>query len=144
MLVFLQGGKAISYKSSKQTLVATSTTHSEIIALYEFSRECVWLCRMINHILQSCGIGFIESPTWSMNIMLHVLFRWRRFILRATLQSILPPKLFYPYKLQNNGEINILQTKSCDNLADLFTKSLFYGIFSKCVEGVGMRRLIDL
>ena len=33
--VFLQGGRAISWKSSKQTLVATSTTHSEIIALYE-------------------------------------------------------------------------------------------------------------
>ena len=50
-------------KSSKQTLTATSTNHSEIIALYEASRECVWLRRMINHIQQSCGIGLIESPT---------------------------------------------------------------------------------
>ena len=33
--VFLHGGTAISWKSSKQTLVATSTNHSEIIALYE-------------------------------------------------------------------------------------------------------------
>ena len=46
-----------------QTLVATSTNHSEIIALYEASRECVWLCRMINHIQQSCGIGHINEPT---------------------------------------------------------------------------------
>ena len=37
-------------KSSKQTLTATSTNHSKIIALYEASRECVWLRRMINHI----------------------------------------------------------------------------------------------
>jgi hypothetical protein len=35
VFVFLQGGRAISWKSSKQTLVATSTNHSEIIALYE-------------------------------------------------------------------------------------------------------------
>ena len=44
-------------------LVATSTNHSEIIALYEASRECVWLRRMINHIEQSCGIGSIKTPT---------------------------------------------------------------------------------
>ena len=28
-------------KSTKQTLTATSTNHSKIIALYEASRECV-------------------------------------------------------------------------------------------------------
>ena len=71
--VFLHGGTAISWKSSKQTLVATSTNHSEIIALYEASRECVWLHRMINHIQQSCGIGSIESPTIISKIMLLVL-----------------------------------------------------------------------
>jgi hypothetical protein len=31
--VFLQGGTAISWKFSKQTLVTTSTNHSKIIAL---------------------------------------------------------------------------------------------------------------
>ena len=35
--VFLHGGTAISWKSSKQTLTATSTNHSELIALYEAS-----------------------------------------------------------------------------------------------------------
>jgi hypothetical protein len=50
-------------RSSKQTLTATSTNHSEIIALFEASHECVWLHRMINHMQQSCGIGSIESPT---------------------------------------------------------------------------------
>jgi len=48
--VFLHGGTTISWKSSKHTLVSTSTNHSEIIALYEASRECVWLRRVINHI----------------------------------------------------------------------------------------------
>ena len=49
--VYLQGRTTISWKSTKQTLVSTSTNHSEIIALYEASRECVWLCRMINYII---------------------------------------------------------------------------------------------
>ena len=38
--VFLCGGTAISWKSSKQSLVSTSTNHSEIIALYEAAQEC--------------------------------------------------------------------------------------------------------
>jgi len=41
--VFLCGGAAISWRSMKQALVATLTNHSEIIALYEAARECVWL-----------------------------------------------------------------------------------------------------
>jgi hypothetical protein len=56
--VFLHGETTISRKSVKQTLIATSTNHSEIITLYEASRECAWLCRVINHIRTSC-----ESPT---------------------------------------------------------------------------------
>jgi hypothetical protein len=36
--------------------------HSEIIALYEASRECIWLRRVINHI-QSCGIVALEPHT---------------------------------------------------------------------------------
>jgi hypothetical protein len=54
------------------------------------------------------------------------------------------PKLFYPYELQEHGEISILQTKSCDNLVDLFTKSLPLAIFNKCDKGIGMKRLKDL
>jgi hypothetical protein len=48
--VFLYGGTSISWKPCKQTLVATSVNHSEIIVLYEASRECAWLRRMIDHI----------------------------------------------------------------------------------------------
>ena len=47
------------------------------------------------------------------------------------------PKLFYPHELQQSGEINILQMKSCDNLVDLFTKSLPASTFEKCVQGIG-------
>jgi hypothetical protein len=36
--------------------------HLEIIVLYEASRECVWLHRMIDHIQKSCEICAIESP----------------------------------------------------------------------------------
>ena len=44
--------------------------------------------------------------------------------IKSNTTNHIAPKLFYPHALQANGEIKILQTKSCDNLADLFTKSL--------------------
>ncbi|KAJ1287795.1 hypothetical protein BS78_02G038000 [Paspalum vaginatum] len=119
--VYLQGGAAISWKSSKQTLVATSTNHSEIIALYEASKECVWLRRTINHMLQSCGLGSIESPT-----------------------IIYEDNAACVVQMKTGKEINIMQTKSCDNLVDLFTKSLPYSSFSKCVKGIDVRRFRDL
>jgi hypothetical protein len=61
--MFLHGGTTISWKYAKQTLIETSTNHSEIITLYEVSRECSWLHRVINHIKTSCGIGALESRT---------------------------------------------------------------------------------
>ena len=39
--VFTCGNTVISWRSTKQTLTATSSNHYEIIALYEASRECV-------------------------------------------------------------------------------------------------------
>jgi len=124
--VYLQRGTAISRKSSKQTLVATSTNHSKIIALYEASRECVWLRRMINHILQSCGIGSIESPTIIYEDNAACVVQMETGYIKSNITKHIAPKLFYPHELQKNGEIDILQTKSCDNLADLFIKSLPY------------------
>jgi hypothetical protein len=72
-----------------------------------------------------------------------VLHRWIKDISKAILPHI-SPKLFYPHELQQEGEINILPTKLCDNLADLFTKSLLASSFEKCVKGIGMIRLRDL
>ena len=125
-------------------MVATSTNHSVIIALYEASKECVWLRRMINHILNSSGLGSIESPTIIYEDNAACVVQMETGYIKSNITKHIAPKLFYPHELQKKGEINILQTKSCDNLADLFTKSLPYSSFSKCVKGIGMRRFRDL
>ena len=142
--VFLQGGTAISWKSTKQTLLSTSTNHFEIIDLYEASRESIWLRRMINHIIQSCGIGAIETPTIIFEDNSACVTQMESGYIKSNMTKHIILKLFFPHELQKNGEIEILQTKSCDNLADLFTKSLPYSSFRKCVEGIGMKRLRDL
>ena len=45
--VFSCNGVAISWKSVKQTMVATPSNHSEILTLHEASHECIWLRSMI-------------------------------------------------------------------------------------------------
>ena len=48
----------------KQTIVATSSNHTEIIVIHEVSRECVWLRSMSQHILQLCGLSVqTKTPT---------------------------------------------------------------------------------
>ena len=63
--------------------MSTSTNHSKIIALYEASRECVWLRRMTNHIMQSCGIGALETPTIIFEDNAACVCRWNQVILRV-------------------------------------------------------------
>ncbi|XP_042752588.1 secreted RxLR effector protein 161-like [Lactuca sativa] len=61
--VFMNGGTAISRRSQKQTLVAISSNHAEVIALNEASRECTWLRSMTQLVLTSCGLEKDISPT---------------------------------------------------------------------------------
>jgi hypothetical protein len=101
--VFLHGGTTISWKSSKQTLVATSTNHSETIALYEASHECVWLRRMINHIQQSCGIDYIESPTIIYEDNSACVTQMQTCCIKNNITKHIAPKLFIPTSYNKVG-----------------------------------------
>ena len=62
--VFTCGNTTIYWQSTKQTLTATASNHSEIIALHEASREGVWLRSVVHHIRNAFGLPLITSiPT---------------------------------------------------------------------------------
>jgi hypothetical protein len=142
--VFLHGVTVISWKCCKQTLINTSTNHFEIIALYEATCECVWLCRVINHIQISCGIMLIGSSTIIYEDNATCVAHMQLGYVKSNIIKYITPKLFYSYGFEVNGEISILQTKSWNNLIDLFTKSLPYSIFSKYITSICMHRLRNL
>jgi hypothetical protein len=96
---------------------------------------------MIDHIFKVCGIGALDALTIIFEDNVACVAQMESCHIKCNLIDHVTPKLFYPHELQKNGEIEILQTKSCDNLADLFTKSLPYSSFHKCVERIGMRDL---
>ena len=99
---------------------------------------------MINFIESSSGIGSLESPTIIYEDDAACITQMHTGYIKSNITKHISPKLFYPHELQQTGEINILQTKSCDNLADLFTKSLPSSLFEKYINGIGMKRLRDL
>jgi hypothetical protein len=84
---------------------------------------------MINHIQQSCDIGSIMKPTNIYENNSTCIAQKNAGYMKSNITKHIAPKLFYPHELQKNGEIEILQTKSCDNLANLFTKSLPTALF---------------
>jgi hypothetical protein len=95
---------------------------------------------MINHIQLSCGLDAINAPTIIYEDNTTCITQMET----GYINKHISPKLFYPHELQHKGEIDILKTKLCDNLVDLFTKSLPTSSFEKYVKGIGMRRLRDL
>ncbi|KAF8093520.1 hypothetical protein N665_0383s0145 [Sinapis alba] len=53
------------------------------------------------------------------------------------------PKFFFTHDLQKDGEVKVLQVRSSDNSADLFTKALPTSTLRKLMHQMGMRRLKD-
>ena len=93
--VFTCGGTAISWRSMKQTISATSSNHAEILAIHEASRECVWLRSVIQHIREDCGLSTgKESPTDG--YMLHVSLNSKMDTSKETEQSAFYRNYFSP------------------------------------------------
>ena len=143
--VFTCGNTAISWRSVKQTMVATSSNHSELLALHEASRECMWLRSMIQHIRDSSDLSPISNTTTTLyEDNAACIAQLKGGYIKGDRTKHISPKLFYTHELQNNGEINIRQIRSSDNPTDLFTKTLPATTFKKFLCQIGMRRLKDL
>jgi hypothetical protein len=140
--LFTSGGTAISWRSVKQTLTATSSNHAELLALHEASRECVWLRSTIQHIQKSCGLSSERmNKTTIYEDNTACIAQLKEGYIKGDRTKHISPKFFFTHDLQKDGEINIQQIRSCDNLADLFTKSLPSRTFEKLVQKIGLLRL---
>jgi hypothetical protein len=61
--IFLKNGAPMSWKSTKQTITATSTNHAELLAFHEVARECVWLRTMEQILEKQCRLQVQDQPT---------------------------------------------------------------------------------
>ncbi|XP_074327445.1 secreted RxLR effector protein 161-like [Apium graveolens] len=132
----------ISWKSTKQTMAATSSNHAVLLAIYEASRECIWLRSVIQHIRESCGLSSIsESPTVLFEDNSACIKQLKEGYIKGDRTKYILPKFLYTQELQENGDIDVQQVRSCDNLADILTKSLPTSTFEKLRNNLDMRRL---
>ena len=123
--IFTYGNTAISWGSVKQTIMATSSNHSKILAMYVASRECVWLRLMIQRIRESCGLSSIKNnPTVLYEDNAACIAQIKGGYIKDDRTKHISPKFFYTHELKKDGEIDVQQISFNDNLADLFTKAL--------------------
>ena len=143
--VFTCGDTAISWRSMKQTITATSSNHAEILALHEASRECVWLRSVIQHIQQNCGILFGKmNPTILYEDNAACIAQLKEGYIKGDRTKHISPNFFYAHDLQKNGDISVQQVRSSENLADLFTKFLPTTTFQQLIQKIGLRRFKDI
>ena len=137
--VFLYGGTAISWRSTKQTITTTSSNHAEILALHEASRECVWLRSIINHIHKTCGLSYqSEVPTILYEDNTTCIAQLKAEYIKGDRTKHITPKFFFTHDIQERGVINIQQVRSSDNFADIFTKALPAKKFEELVSKIGL------
>lgn len=143
--VFTYGDTAISWRSQKQTLVTTSSNHSEVIALHEASKECKWLRSVTQHIQDTSGLSTDKSPTILYEDNAACVTQMKEGYIKSDRTKHIPPKFFsFTQELERNKEVDIRYIRSCDNVADLFTKALPTSVFKKHIQSIGMRHFRDL
>ena len=143
--VFLRHGAALSWKSVKQTITATSSNHAEIIALHEATRECVWLRSIDKFIQTNCGLPYDQTSTILYEDNSACVAQMQVGFVKGDRTKHIDPKYFsYTHDLITNGDLEIKKIISADNLADLFTKALPLYTHRRLVHGIGMRRLNSL
>ncbi|CAM8937033.1 unnamed protein product [Rhodiola kirilowii] len=139
------GGTAISWRSQKQTLVATSSNHAEIIALHEASRECVWLRSMTQHIRTTSGLLPANDPITLYEDNAACVTQMKEGFIKSDRTKHIHPKYFsFTQELEKDKVISIQYVRSDENSADLFTKALPTSTFRKHVNDIGMRKLQNL
>ena len=142
--VFICGGTAISWRYTKQPIVATSSNHAEIIAIHEASTECVWLRTMIHLIREKCGVKYNNLPIILYRDNSAYIAHLKEGFINGDRTKHILPKLFYIHELQKKDDINMQQIRSSDNVADLFTKSSPIATFKKMLHKIGMQKLKDV
>ena len=99
---------------------------------------------MIGHIQQTCGLNTVQTPTIIYEDNAACVAQVQMGYVKSNLTKHISPKFFYAHELQQLNKVRVLHTKSCDNLADMFTKSLPASTLERCVRGIGMMRLREM
>ncbi|GJT49655.1 retrotransposon protein, putative, ty1-copia subclass [Tanacetum coccineum] len=130
--VFVLNGGAVNWKSTKQSIFATSSTYAEYIVAFDASKEAVWIQKFIY------GLGIV--PTIEEPISMYC--DNTRAIAIAKDDGVTKgarhfrAKVHYLRETIKLGDVKIEKVDTDDNLADPFTKALGSRYFRSLQEKV--------
>ncbi|KAI3710140.1 hypothetical protein L2E82_39914 [Cichorium intybus] len=133
--VFILNGGAVSWKSSKQEVIAQSTTESEYVAASEAAQEAVWMRKFIE------DLGVVPSIRDPIEIFCDNLGAIAQAKEPRSHQKTKHIHRRYNYIRHEvkNGEISIHKVHTDQNLADPFTKPLPQAKHESHAKGIGLR-----
>ncbi|GKF48267.1 hypothetical protein Tco_0141518, partial [Tanacetum coccineum] len=110
--VFILNEGAVDWKSTKQSIFATSSADAEYIAAFDASKEVVWIRKFISGLAVDHGVTKGARH-----------FRAKVHYLRETIKM---------------GDVKIEKIDTDDNLADPFTKALAFPKHSELTRNIGL------
>ena len=133
--VFTLGGRAITWRSVKQSCIADSTMEVEYVAACEVAKKAVWLKKFLSNLgvvrikrvlitLFCDNSGAIAQSKDPRNHQKGKHIERKNHIIRDIIAR---------------GDVVVAKIKSANNLADLFTKTLPQKNFESHLEGMGVR-----
>ncbi|GKA39073.1 retrotransposon protein, putative, ty1-copia subclass [Tanacetum coccineum] len=132
--VFVLNGGVVDWKSTKQSIFATSTTDAEFIAAFNASKEAVWIQKFIY------GLGVVSTIEEPINMYCdntraiaitkdHGITKGARHF---------SAKVYYLRETIEMGDVRIEKVDTDDNLADPFTKALEFPKHYELTKKIGM------
>ena len=134
--VFLLGGAAVSWKSTKQTTVALSTAEAEYIALSSASQEAIWLQQLISDLSKK---AFYKMIIYEDNQSTICLAKNQAIHGRTKHIDI---KYHFIRDLVEAGKIELVYCTTENMVADIFTKGLSIKQFEKIRQLTGVAKSI--
>jgi hypothetical protein len=138
--IFKMAGGAISWKSVKQTLTASSTMQAEFVALYGAAAHSMWLKNFIS------ALGIVDSISRPLKIYCDnssaVFFTKNNKTTSASKHIRI--KFLVVREMVENNEIEVEHISTEEMTADPLTKGLRPVIFAKHVENMGIVKSFNI
>ncbi|GKD67176.1 retrovirus-related pol polyprotein from transposon TNT 1-94 [Tanacetum coccineum] len=132
--VFFLNGGAVDWKSTKQSIFATSSTDAEYIAAFDASKEVVWIQKFIS------GLGVVPTIEEPKNMYCDntgaIAIAKDHGVTKGARHFRV--KVHYLRETIEMGDVKIDKVDTDDNLDDPFTKALAFPKHSELTEKIGM------
>ncbi|XP_039135092.1 secreted RxLR effector protein 161-like [Dioscorea cayenensis subsp. rotundata] len=138
--IFTLACGVISWKSSKQTLVTSSTMQAEFVACFGAATQAVWLRNLI---AQMFIVDSVNRPIqlYCDNISAVLFFKNNKSITGSKHMEV---KYLTVKELVKKGDIAIDRIGTADMMADPLTKGLSPSVFEKHISNMELVKSFDI